>query len=140
MADEDPRPDDEPVPRLPRGKGWGFSRGELVRIGMIAALLVAVVALRQPCSQSVGTFIQSFEPPIDAGVAPPQQLPPLQADEVYVHCGPEVTPEECARKIERAQRGDTEPPPDAAAVKAPGGSDKASAPAPRPGAPDRSPR
>ena len=135
MAD-DRKPDEEPVPRLPRGKGWGFSTGELIRIGMIASLLVAVIALRRPCADNVGQFIQSFEPPIDAGVAPAQQLP-LQADEVYVHCGPEVTPEECARRIERAQRGDTGAD---AGVKAPDGSGKASAPGPRPAEPDRSPR
>ncbi len=136
--DDDRKPEEEPVPRLPRGKGWGLSTGELIRIGMIASLLVAVIALRRPCADNVGQFIQSFEPPIDAGVAPaPQNLPPLQADEVYVHCGPEVTPEECARRIERAQRADTGAD---AGVRAPDGSGKASGPGPRPGRPDRSPR
>jgi hypothetical protein len=69
--------DDEPVPRLPRGRGLKLSFPEIARIVMIAAMLIAVLMLRRPCSESTGRFIESFEPPVDAGPArAPGQLPP----------------------------------------------------------------
>jgi hypothetical protein len=120
---------EEPVPRLPRPKGWGFSGGELVRIAMFATLLVAVLVLRKPCASNVGNFIQSFEAPVDAGAA---TLPPAPPGTEYVHCSVDESPAACAARIKEVQ--------DRLDATEPGGSGKASAPGSPPAAPDRSPR
>ena len=38
-----------------------------MRILMVAVLLIAVITLRQPCADSVGVFIEAFEPPAQVG-------------------------------------------------------------------------
>ncbi len=102
-------PDSEdPVPRIPRAKGWGFSGGELIRIAMFATLLVAVLVLRKPCASNVGNFIQSFEPPVDAGAATgpapaPGALPPPPPGTVYVHCSVDESPAACVERLKKAQ-------------------------------------
>ena len=89
--------DDEPVPRLPRGRGIKLSFAEIMRILMILAMLIAVVALRQPCAENTGRFIQSFEPPADAGPArTPGQLPPGR----YIPLNGEMTEQELREKLE----------------------------------------
>jgi hypothetical protein len=69
-----PGPDrrDGEVPRLPRGPWLRLGGGQLYRIGSVALLLVAVVALRRPCADGVASFIGSFDPPPDAGPAEPE--------------------------------------------------------------------
>lgn len=52
--------DDAPVPKLPRGKGFALSWPQVMRIGFTLVALVAVVALREPCSDSVGRFVTTF--------------------------------------------------------------------------------
>jgi hypothetical protein len=52
--------DDAPVPKLPRGKGFALSWPQLMRIGLTLVTLVAIVALRKPCSDSVGRFVTTF--------------------------------------------------------------------------------
>jgi hypothetical protein len=117
-----PDEDDEPIPRLPRGGGWRFSRGELVRIAMFAALLVAVLVLRKPCAENVGGFIQSFSPPIDAGPAPAAPSPGFTAPSVpageYVHCRVDEPPAACIERLDKA-RNQAPAPPDAGAPPVP---------------------
>jgi hypothetical protein len=89
--------DDEPVPRLPRGRGIKLSFAEIMRILMILAMLLAVLALRRPCAENTGRFIQSFEPPVDAGPArTPGQLPPGR----YIPLNGEMTEQELREKLE----------------------------------------
>ena len=52
--------DDEPVPRIPRTRGFKLSMPQLVRIGLTGALLVLVVVIRRPCSDSVSKLVTSF--------------------------------------------------------------------------------
>lgn len=52
--------DDAPVPKLPRGKGFALSWPQLMRIGLTLVTLVAIIALRKPCSDSVGRFVTTF--------------------------------------------------------------------------------
>lgn len=80
-----PAGDDEPVPKLPRGRGLKLSFPEIMRILMLAVMLVAVVVLAKPCSDSTGRFIQSFEPPVDAG---------------YIRLSGEMTEEELRQKLD----------------------------------------
>jgi hypothetical protein len=80
-----PAGDDEPVPKLPRGRGIKLSFPEIMRILMISAMLVAVIVLRKPCADNTGRFIESFEPPVDAG---------------YIRLSGEMTEEELRKKLD----------------------------------------
>ena len=80
----EPNGADDKVPRLPRGKGLKLRTADLVRVGMFATLLVFVVVLGRPCADGVGTFVESFAPPPDAGpaAAPPLQLERLTEEQI----------------------------------------------------------
>ena len=73
---------------------------EILRIAMFLALLVAVVTLSQPCADSAGRFVESFEPPAEtepAKVEPTRdELPPGK----YIRLTGEMSEEEIRRKIE----------------------------------------
>lgn len=98
-----PGGDDEPVPKLPRGRGIKLSLAEILRIAMIGVMLVAVLALRQPCSENMGRFIESFEPPPDAGLAtPPRGLPQGE----YIRLTGDMTEDELREKLERLEERD----------------------------------
>ncbi|HEX8113733.1 MAG TPA: hypothetical protein VF516_38640 [Kofleriaceae bacterium] len=56
---EAPGPD-EPVPRLPRGRGMRFSRPELFRVAGLAILLVFLLVTQRPCADAVSRFVTSF--------------------------------------------------------------------------------
>jgi hypothetical protein len=90
--------DQEPVPRLPRASGFKLSMPEIIRIAMFAALLVAVIVLRKPCSDGMAGFVDSFSPP-DAGVAP-EVVP--SGDFIDLR---NQSDEELRREIERIQQG-----------------------------------
>ena len=64
-------PDKDPVPRLPRGKGFRLRGADLVRVGMFATLLVCVVVLGRPCADGVAGFVDGFSPHPDAAPAGP---------------------------------------------------------------------
>jgi hypothetical protein len=127
-----PPADDEAVPRLPRGRGIKLSFAEIMRILMILAMLIGVLALRRPCAQSTGRFIESFEPPVDAGpVQTPGQLPAGR----YIRVSGEMTEEELREKLELLA------PSDAGAESAPGASPGAAQVQPSEDTPhDREPR
>ena len=80
-----PAGDDEPVPKLPRGRGIKLSFPEIMRILMISAMLVAIVVLRKPCAENTGRFIESFESPVDAS---------------YIRLSGEMTEEELRQKLD----------------------------------------
>ena len=112
MAPRRPQADDD-VPRLPRGKGWGLSFPQLLRIGMVAVALVAVVVLTRPCADATSKFVTGFDDTdaavirlIDAGAPPPPSGTLLRAD---------MTPEQLEAAIakERAAAA-TDAGPDAA--------------------------
>ena len=88
---KDPETDDD-VPRLPRGKGFKLSFGEIVRIGLTGTMLIAVLVLAQPCADAVGRFVSSFDPP-DA------QPAPKPVPKGYVHLSPDMTTEQIQQAI-----------------------------------------
>lgn len=101
--------DDEPVPKLPRGRGLKLSFAEIARIVMIAAMLIAVLMLRRPCAENTGRFIESFEPPVDAGPAQaPGQLPPGR----YIPLSGEMTEQELRDKLRLVEQVDAGVAPD----------------------------
>lgn len=61
----------ERVARIPRGRGFSLRRGDMVRIGMFATLLVCVLVLGRPCADGMAGFVDSFNPPPDAAPPPP---------------------------------------------------------------------
>ncbi len=62
--------DEEPIPKLPRAPLFRkLSVPAIVRIGMFATLLYAIIVMRQPCADGVGRFITNFDDPPDAGPA-----------------------------------------------------------------------
>jgi len=63
--------DDDHVPRLPRGRGFKLSRGQLIKIVLTAGLLVMLLVVQRPCAESVSTFVTGFG---DRGSAS-QQMP-----------------------------------------------------------------
>jgi len=86
--------DDEPVPKLPRGKFFRLSGPEVVRILMFAALLVAVIILRKPCSEGVARFMETFA--VDAGPQPTES----QIPERSIRLRGDESEEELQRKID----------------------------------------
>lgn len=92
MARREREPIDPDVPRLPRGKGFKLSFGEIVRIGLTGTMLIAVLVLAQPCADAVGRFVGSFDPP-DA-----QPAQPLQP-KGYVHLSSDMTPQQIQQAI-----------------------------------------
>jgi len=51
---------DDDVPRLPRGRGIRLSRPQLVRIAGTLILLVFIIMMQRPCSDSVSRFVTGF--------------------------------------------------------------------------------
>jgi hypothetical protein len=93
-------PRDPDVPRLPRGRGFRLSFGELLRIGLTAIMLIAVLVLAKPCADSVSTFVAGFDPP-DAQ-PPPKPKPPAPPGG-YVHITPDMTPQQIENAINGAR-------------------------------------
>lgn len=62
----------KPIPRTPKSRGIKIPRGSLFRIAMFAILLVGVLALRKPCSEGIGEFIESFD---ETDAAPKRPAP-----------------------------------------------------------------
>ena len=106
MAD-DPR-DDEPVPRLPRTRGFKLSTPQLVRIGLIGGLLVLVIVVQRPCADSVSKFVTGFS---GDGPAKAKLPKPGAVDEPssrgsagdYEQLRPDMTEAEIKAAIERSK-------------------------------------
>jgi len=108
---------DPDVPRLPRGRGFKLSFGEILRIGLTAVMLISVIVLAKPCADAVSNFVASFDPP-DAQPAPkPRPAVPAGG---YVHITPDMTPQQIQQAIDGAR--------------------DAGAPGPQPAPPSPSPR
>jgi hypothetical protein len=91
--------------RLPRGRGLRLSFPEVLRIAMVAAMLVAVIALQRPCSDAVGRFVAGFDPPPATSLdAAPVAVPPG-----YVHLRTDMTPEEVRQAVDQARGSDGSP-------------------------------
>ncbi|MCG8418376.1 MAG: hypothetical protein MJE77_10580 [Proteobacteria bacterium] len=108
----------QPVPRLPRGKGFALAGPQIVRIVMFVALLVGVIFLRQPCADGIAGFMGQFEPSLDAASAPQNasQNQPVPDDELppgVVRITGDMSDDEVVRKLQQAGLGLSEPAPSA---------------------------
>lgn len=89
--------DEEPVPRLPRGRGMKLSFPMIVRIVVVAVSLIALIVLAKPCSRAVSNFVVGFGNP-DAAVRIPDAAPaPIEGTMLRS----DMTPEEIKAAVER---------------------------------------
>ncbi len=58
------------VPQLPRVKFFRFAAPELLRIGLLATVLVALIVLRKPCADGIAKLISSFDVPVEEPESP----------------------------------------------------------------------
>src|SRR5689334_429047 len=78
-SDRTPQPSEE-IPRLPRGKLMKFQLHDIIRIGIFASVLVAILFMRKPCSDGVAKFVGSFDDKQSqpAPAAQPSDKPDIQ--------------------------------------------------------------
>lgn len=100
--DHPPIGEDDPVPKLPRGKGISLTGPQMFRIAVYGAMLVGIVIMARPCGESAARFMGEFDES-DAGpaeTATPRgpALPPGT-----VRITPDMTDEERMKAIGAAQ-------------------------------------
>jgi hypothetical protein len=96
---------DEPVPKLPRGRGLKLSGPQIVRIFMTLCALVGVIVLARPCANSVSSFVMGYSQGSDTAKLPkPDNVspPPLDLNK-YEQLKPNMTEEELKAAIERSK-------------------------------------
>jgi hypothetical protein len=93
---------DEPVPRLPRGRGMKFSGPQLFRIGMTLVTLVGVIVLARPCANAVSNFVMSYEQGSGKQLPKPGTVE-LPKTEQYERLEPGMTDEQIKAAIERSK-------------------------------------
>ena len=85
-ADSDP----EVVPRLPRSPDlFKLALPDLIRIGLLLAMLVAVIVMRRSCGEGAATLLEMFDEAPDAG-APALQYERLTPDEIERRFAPDA--------------------------------------------------
>lgn len=113
---------EDPVPRLPRGRGLRLSRPELFRVAGLALLLVFLLVTQRPCANAISRFVTGFGDQgsasatmprpgtIDVPVAAPSTgaagsaASPTPTDlDRYEHLRPGMTDDEVKAVIERAR-------------------------------------
>jgi hypothetical protein len=99
--------DDEPVPKLPRGRGLRLNGPEVFRVLITGAMLVAVLILAKPCGDAVSRFVMGMDGSGKGSAIPKPgnvdipQLPGSADDYVELHPG--MTDEQVKEAIERAK-------------------------------------
>lgn len=104
--------DDEPVPRLPRGRGLTLDGAMIFRIVTTLALLVMIVVTARPCAQATSKFVTGFgeegSGSATAGKAMPQpgnvDVPKQPTLDDYEVLRPDMTEAEQKAAIERARQ------------------------------------
>ena len=99
--------DEEPVPKLPRGRGLKLSGPQVFRILMTLVALVGVIVLAKPCSDSVSNFVMGYSQGSDSSKLPKPgnvepTVTPSELDK-YEQLKPGMTEEELKAAIERAK-------------------------------------
>ena len=98
--------DDEPVPKLPRGRGLRLSPMQLFRIIGLAALLIFLLVTQRPCANAVSTFVTGFD---DQGSGSGSAGSAAESNDnkagsqQYEHLKPGMTDEETKAAIDRAR-------------------------------------
>lgn len=112
VAVSEPESGDEPVPKLPRGRGFKLSGQTLIRIAGTLALLVMLLIMQKPCAKAVSKFVTGFGDssagsamPRPGTVDQPSTAPVADdhAQDQYEHIGGNMTDAEIKAAIERAK-------------------------------------
>jgi len=69
---------------------------------MVAAMLVMIIVLQRPCSEAVGRFVASFDPP-DAAVPIDAATDGEELPSGYVKLDPEMTEEALRKAMSKAR-------------------------------------
>jgi hypothetical protein len=103
--DPSTRRDDEPVAKLPRGRGLRLSTMQLVRMIGLAAILIFLVMTQRPCADAVSKFVTGFDGSGagSAGSAAAGSAGSGAGSQQYERLRPDMTPEEMKAAIERAK-------------------------------------
>ncbi len=102
-----PERDDEPVPKLPRGRGFRFSGPEMFRIGMTIVTLIGVIVLARPCANSVSGFVTGMDGSGSAANMPKPGT--VDQPQQYESLKPGMSDAEIKAAIERAKARNAEP-------------------------------
>jgi len=99
--------DDEPVPKLPRGRGFKLSGPELFRIFITLISLIGVIVLAKPCASSVSNFVTGYDQGSDTSKLPkPGNVEPTTTPsdiDQYERLRPDMTEAEMKAAMERAK-------------------------------------
>ena len=94
--------DDEPVPKIPYGRGFKWTWPQIVKIVMTLGMLVAVLVLAKPCANAVSSFVMRFDDKGSAAKQMPKPETVKQPDQYELIRG-DMTEEERRAAIERAK-------------------------------------
>lgn len=92
-------PAEDPVPKLPRGRGLTLSRPQIVRIVGLIALLAFLLVMQKPCADGVSRFVTSY----GDGSASGSAAGSAELDK-YERLRPGMTDDEVKATIERARK------------------------------------
>ena len=95
---------DEPVPKIPYGRGLKLDKAMLFRIGGTLVLLVLIVVAARPCANATSKFVTDFDD--KKGSASDTMPRPGNVDKLepqYEVIGPNMTDDERKAAIERAK-------------------------------------
>lgn len=95
-------PIDEPVPKLPRGRGLKFSGPELFRIALTLITLIGIIVLTKPCSSAVSSFVTGFDEGSNKTMPKPGNVD-MPRQETYEELKPGMTEAEIKAAIERSK-------------------------------------
>lgn len=99
--------DEEPVPKLPRGRGFKLSGPELFRIFITLISLIGVIVLAKPCANSVSNFVTGYDQGSDTSKLPKPgnvEPPAVPSDlDKYERLKPGMTEEEWKAAVERSR-------------------------------------
>ena len=95
--------DDEPVPKIPYGRGLKLDKTMIFRIGATLVLLVMIVVAARPCANATSKFVTDFDE--KKGSASEAMPKPGNVDQgpEYEYIGPNATEEERQAAYDRAK-------------------------------------
>jgi hypothetical protein len=104
--------DDEPVPKLPRGRGLRLSGMQLIRMIGLAAVLIFLLVSQRPCADAVSKFVTGFGSGSagtgsagsnGSGSSGAGSAGSGAGSQQYERLRPDMTPDEMKAAIERAK-------------------------------------
>jgi len=103
-----PPDDDEPVPRIPRGRGMKLDGAMMARIGMTLVLLIMIIVTAKPCANATSKFVHGFGEEGSASTVMPKPgnvdvLPDKGSAADYESMGANMTDAERRAAFERAK-------------------------------------